>query len=141
MLQAKLSPSIVTLAEAVERHLHRGNQPTVPHPQDLREQPRMEIHMKVVIPELKKARFFMGRLLITPNAQCRLSPGEIIDALRRHIGGDWGDVCQQDREANEFALVNDLRLFSVYHTSNAEKFWIITEADRSATTILMPGDY
>ena len=55
--------------------------------------------------------------------------------------GDWGDVCEEDRKENEFSLENHLRLFSVYHLGDGTKIWIITEADRSVTTILLPSEY
>jgi len=85
-------------------------------------------------------KFSLGQVVITPNALATLAPEDVQLALRRHHVGDWGDVCSEDHTENEFSLKNDLRLFSVYH-SKGQKFWIITEADRSATTILMPEDY
>ena len=59
----------------------------------------------------------------------------------RHESGDWGDVCDSDRQENEFALDKMLRLFSVYHLRDGTKIWIITEADRNITTVLLPEDY
>ena len=88
-----------------------------------------------------RARFSLGRTLITPNALDRLKPEDVQAALTRHLRGDWGDCSDDDRAENEFALDKHLRLFSVYHDSNGVKFWIITEADRSATTVLLPEDY
>jgi hypothetical protein len=61
--------------------------------------------------------------------------------LQRHQAGDWGDVDEHDRQENELSLKNGFRLLSVYHAANGVKFWIITEADRSATTVLLPEDY
>ena len=58
----------------------------------------------------------------------------------RHIRGDWGDACKEDAKANDLALEEGSRLFSVYFSIDI-KFWIITEHDRSATTILLPEDY
>jgi hypothetical protein len=86
------------------------------------------------------ARFPCGRLLITPNAQDRLSAPAVQTALGRHFSGDWGDVDEHDRQENELSLKEGFRLFSAYHDGNT-KFWIITEADRSATTVLLPEDY
>lgn len=60
--------------------------------------------------------------------------------LRRHASGDWGEVCEEDRRENELSLREGYRLLSVYGTG-ASRFWIITEADRSITTVLMPDDY
>jgi len=87
------------------------------------------------------AKFDLGQLLITPTAQETLHPDDTLAALGRHARGDWGDCCPEDRQENEFSLPRRLRLFSVYHDRNDTKFWIITEADRSATTILLPDDY
>jgi hypothetical protein len=61
--------------------------------------------------------------------------------LERHQAGDWGDVDEHDRQENELSLKSDFRLLSVYHAANGIKFWIITEADRSATTVLLPEDF
>lgn len=88
-----------------------------------------------------KASFPLGHLVATPNALANLSRSDIWRALRRHVTGDWGDVCGEDREANNQALRQGSRLLSVYHGENGTKFWIITEADRSATTVLLPEDY
>jgi hypothetical protein len=78
---------------------------------------------------------------MTPNARDTLHPEDIPLALGRHTRGDWGDVDEHDRQENERSVTHRLRLFSVYHDRNKVKFWIITEADRSATTILLPEDY
>jgi len=86
-------------------------------------------------------RFSLGKLVATPAALAAVSPAEITRAIDRHHSGDWGDVCPEDHAANERALIEETRLFSVYHTSSGVKFWIITEADRSVTTCLLPGDY
>lgn len=87
------------------------------------------------------AKFPLGRTLITPGALEALSPTSIHTALARHVSGDWGDVCTDDARANERALVEGTRLLSVYRDGSGTKFWIITEADRSATTILIPSEY
>jgi len=87
------------------------------------------------------AKFRLGRIVATPHAlECIPNP-DILSAISRHQGGDWGDVGEHDRQVNETALLDGTRLFSVYHASNGEKFWVITEADRSVTTVLMPEDY
>lgn len=90
---------------------------------------------------MSEPKFNLGRLLATPNANSRISMAEIMIALRRHATGDWGEICPGDRRANDDALREGTRLFSVYRNHAGEKFWIITEADRSATTVLMPEDY
>jgi hypothetical protein len=91
--------------------------------------------------ETKTRTFCLGRLLITPNAQASLNADDVLRSLGRHACCDWGDCCKEDAEQNEFALDRFLRLFSVYHDREGVKFWIITEADRSGTTVLMPDDY
>jgi hypothetical protein len=87
------------------------------------------------------AVFRLGRLMATPNALRSLSQDDIQTAIRRHQAGDWGDVSHEDWEANDRALTQGSRIFSVYHAVNGTKFWVITEADRSVTTILLPADY
>lgn len=89
------------------------------------------------------AKFHLGNLYSTPDAleaieSASQSPTEF---LKRHIMGDWGDCDAEDSQANEDALVNGDRIFSVYHTRNGVKLWIITEADRASTTILLPSEY
>jgi len=86
-------------------------------------------------------KFFCGRVVMTRNAQSTLPIPDVQAALVRHANGDWGEVCDEDRQANEDALRGGARLLSVYHDSRGTKFWIITEADRSATTVLLPEDY
>ena len=61
-------------------------------------------------------------------------------SLKRHSLGDWGNLCREDKQENEFALKKDLRILSSYGEKE-DKVWIITEADRSATTILFPDEY
>lgn len=85
-------------------------------------------------------RFNPGRLMITRNAKDTLPRGEVDVAIKRHLSGDWGDVCQSDWQRNEQALRDGDRLLSVYQTQAGEKFWIITESDRSTTTVLLPSD-
>jgi hypothetical protein len=61
--------------------------------------------------------------------------------LVRHALGDWGDLCDEDRQSNSEALADDLRILSAYRLSDGTKIWIITEADRSGTTVLLPEEY
>ena len=86
-------------------------------------------------------KFPLGRLLATPNALNAVPKGEIQNALIRHHHGDWGDVCPEDHASNERALIEGSRLVSVYRTRSGIKLWIITEWNRSVTTILLPEDY
>src|SRR5271169_6394456 len=86
-------------------------------------------------------KFAFGRLVATPSALDAIPQDEMVQALSRHLRGDWGTLDDHDRNANERALKDGGRLFSQYHSGQNVKFWIITEADRSATTILLPEDY
>ena len=92
-----------------------------------------------VLPQ--RSRFPLGVCYVTAAAEEALMAADIETALNRHAQGDWGDVCDEDRQANDAALSDGERLLSVYHARNGIKFWIITEADRSATTVLLPDDY
>ncbi len=87
------------------------------------------------------AKFKLGKIVSTPYALSRLTQEDILRGIGRHQAGDWGDVSEHDRQANDRALVERTRLLSVYHAANGTKFWLITEADRSATTVLLPEDY
>ncbi len=87
------------------------------------------------------AKFSLGKVVATPNAIAAIPQDKIISALQRHQSGDWGTVCPEDRRANDDALVEGSRILSVYFVPRGLKFWIITEADRSVTTILLPEDY
>ena len=70
-----------------------------------------------------------------------LASTDMQPALQRHASGEWGDLCKEDIEANEHALLHGGRLFSKYRSSRGVKFYVITEWDRSLTTILLPEDY
>lgn len=86
-------------------------------------------------------KFELGQVLITPGAHDALDLKDVASCLVRHAGGDFGDVCEEDWAYNEEAVENEGRILSSYHDRNDIKFWIITEWDRSATTILMPSEY
>lgn len=83
----------------------------------------------------------LGRVVITRAAVAALPDGDVLSAIRRHEHGDWGDLDAHDTRENELALEHGNRLLSVYHSSNGTKFYIITEHDRSLTTVLLPEDY
>ncbi|MFN3194027.1 MAG: type I restriction endonuclease subunit M [Aureliella sp.] len=91
--------------------------------------------------KLPAGRFQLGELFITPMAKELLSQLEVSLMLSRHAQGDWGICCASDCQANESALKNEARIISCYKSKGGEKVWIITEADRSATTVLLPSDY
>ena len=99
--------------------------------------------MPATLTTLKQGLFSPGQTVITPGAldalaQAGQHPG---DFLQRHLSGDWGELCEDDKAENQTALECDLRLLSSYRTSRGQRIWIITEADRSATTILLPEEY
>lgn len=87
-------------------------------------------------------RFPLGQIHATPGVIEQFTPSFTLRALQRHAVGDWGDVSQSDRGLNEIALAAGERLVSVYiHPDTSERLWIITEADRSLTTLLLPEEY
>ena len=92
---------------------------------------------------MSSTKFELGRTVITPAARDALGEDEskVLHLLARHARGDWGDLCEEDVEVNEIALRADLRLFSSYNLPDELAIWIITEADRSVTTVLLPSDY
>ncbi len=88
-------------------------------------------------------KFSLGRIVATPGAlealeEANQNPFEF---LERHQGGDWGDLCEEDKSENEFSLKNGFRILSAYRTRNNVKLWLITESDRSCTTLLRPSEY
>ena len=90
-----------------------------------------------------KVLFPLGQVVITPGAIEALDDSNElpITFLRKHQSGDWGIVGKEDWEENQFSLSNGYRLLSAYRTAKEEKIWILTEADRSVTTILLPCEY
>ena len=96
------------------------------------------------MPEL----FPLGRIVLTANLQGQLQAAspegweqELQSLIARHASGDWGDLGEEDKRENNLALGRGLRIFSAYETSSGIKIWIISEADRSVTTVLLPEDY
>ena len=92
-------------------------------------------------PQRKAWNVPLGQLYVTRNAADQLHNHVILSAIARHCSGDWGDVCEEDWQANEYAMEVGNRLLSSYTSPDGVKFWIITEWDRSVTTILLPDDY
>lgn len=89
-----------------------------------------------------RPKFPLGQLVATPNALSTLDARDVAAAVRRHAAGDWGDeLDEHDRRENELSLVRGYRLLSAYRDRNGTRFWIISEANRSATTVLLPEDY
>lgn len=92
---------------------------------------------------LSQPRFRAGRLLMTAGVNDLVQRGVFNPGpyLQRHLDGDWGDLCDEDRRSNDTALKNGDRLFSSYRITPDLKLWIITEWDRSVTTLLLPDEY
>jgi hypothetical protein len=88
-----------------------------------------------------KKRFSLGELFITKAASLQLPPEIVLHNLDRHCYGDWGELCDEDRALNERGLERGYRLFSVYCPKRYPKFYILTDRNREATTIQLPGDY
>ena len=88
-------------------------------------------------------RFPLGRVVATPGALSALEEANQnpLEFLERHQAGDWGELCDEDKSENEFSVRNGFRILSAYRTRLDVKIWVITEADRSATTFLLPHEY
>ena len=85
--------------------------------------------------------FATGQIVATPGALELAEQGiDLLAYLLRHLNGDWGDLCEEDKAENNFSVKNGYRILSAYPTPLG-KLWIITEADRSATTFLLPEEY
>lgn len=91
----------------------------------------------------ESAIFSLGHTVATPHALQALAQQSItpLSLLKRHASGDWGDVPPDDAQANYVALKTGSRLFSSYHIGPDARIWIITEAERSVTTLLLPSEY
>jgi len=96
-----------------------------------------------------KSLFNLGQIVATPGALAECSPEHLSTCITRHVHGDWGVLCADDKQSNVDALSEGLRILSAYpinpalpcagHGDNC--LWIITEADRSVTTCLLPSEY
>jgi hypothetical protein len=88
-------------------------------------------------------KFPLGQLVATPGALAAAheSGDNLACFIRRHVQGDWGELCADDVRENVFSIQNGLRLLSAYRLKDGTKIWIITEADRSVTTVLLPEEY
>ena len=93
--------------------------------------------------QIKQPLFALGRLVATPGALELLTRSEQtpLEFLALHSRGDWGECCPEDANENDFSVKAGFRIFSVYRARNGEKLWVITEADRSVTTLLLPSEY
>lgn len=100
-------------------------------------------HMNLPVAEDKPpaGKFRLGRTVATPGALDAVPEDEMQAALRRHHSGDWGDLDDADRAENERSLHEGFRLLSVYRTKVGVRFYVITEHNRSVTTVLLPEEY
>ena len=91
----------------------------------------------------KPPLFGVGRIVATPGALAALEKtGETaVEFVARHVTGDWGELPVEDRTENYLSIRQGFRLLSSYRTLNGDRIWIITEADRSLTTVLLPEEY
>ncbi len=90
-----------------------------------------------------EARFPLGHIFMTSGAEAALEEADQtpFEFFQRHVSGDWGDLDEHDRQLNEESVDGEGRLLSVYHTSRHAKLYVITEWDRSVSTILLPSEY
>ena len=89
---------------------------------------------------IHRPKFDIGELIILPGAKSILHTYDILDSLVRHVKGNWGDSSAEQRQENDFAINRELRIVAFHHDRNNVKFMVITEADRSKTTVLLPGE-
>lgn len=97
--------------------------------------------MKSLPTNVAECCFPLGQIVITSGAEEALGVEDVARAIKRHAIADWGDLVEEDEAANERALRNGGRLFSTYRSAEEVIFWVITEADRTVTTILLPLEY
>ena len=87
--------------------------------------------------------FNLGQLVATPGALAAIeeSGDSLVTYLNRHVTGDWGELDAHDQKENDLGISHNLRILSAYTLSSGVKIWVITEADRSSTTALLPEEY
>ncbi|MBA7716284.1 hypothetical protein ES703_125353 [subsurface metagenome] len=95
---------------------------------------------------VSNGKFSLGQLVMTRGVNDKIADDAsfskfVIESLGRHAKGDWGDLGQEDKQENELSLKKNFRLLSAYERNGLPKIWIITEADRSVTTVLFPDEY
>ena len=91
-------------------------------------------------------KFPLGQVVVTRGVSELQAENDVFakfvtDSLLKHARGDWGNLCPEDKQENELSLNKGFRLLSAYEAEGLPKIWIITEADRSATTVLFPDEY
>lgn len=95
------------------------------------------------LPDFSRRMFRLGTVVCTIGAGNALIAANVApwDLIERHVTGDWGDIDPRDRGANEWSIEHDARILSVYRIPGGATIWVLTEADRSATTLLLPNEY
>ncbi|MCC7339281.1 MAG: type I restriction endonuclease subunit M [Pirellulaceae bacterium] len=89
----------------------------------------------------EQALFALGKIVATQGAMSEIPAEDLLKGIVRHSQGDWGELCAADRQENDFSLKHGYRLLSSYRSAQGIKFWVITEYDRSCTTVLLPSEY
>jgi hypothetical protein len=91
----------------------------------------------------RKPLFDLGQLVATPGALAVLEKAgqNPMEFLSRHVTGDWGEIPEEDKQENQFSLEQGFRLLSSYRTTAGDRVWVITEGNRSLTTVLLPDEY
>lgn len=94
-------------------------------------------------PSSPEPLFSLGQVVATPGALKSLKTAQQnpLELISRHVTGDWGDLNEEDKQENELSVDRGFRILSAFELPTGKKVWIITEADRSATTILLPSEY
>ncbi len=103
----------------------------------------LKFRRKLEILNESKDLFPLGKVFLTIGAREVLQESNELpdEFLQRHLTGDWGDVCEDDRKENELSVKEGFRILSSYKTSKGIKIWLISEANRESTTILLPSEY
>lgn len=106
----------------------------------------MSVIREVEVKQEPIMKFNPGQLVMTRGVNDLIAENDefamhVSLSLKRHLAGDWGELCDEDRAMNELALLDGERLFSAYAIAGVPPIWIITECDRSVTTILFPDEY
>ena len=99
--------------------------------------------MSSVVTEVQSKTFNLGEIFLTPGALEALEEAgqDAAEFINRHARLEQGELCEDDYKENLFSVDKELRIFSAFKTAKDVKLWVITEADRSATTILLPSEY
>jgi len=132
-------PSYQDLLAAYDRA--RENYQRDPSPRSLA---ILETGLAILVQELHRpGKFELGQVVMTPGAEEVMREAQHVppEFLLRHKHGDWGELPEEDLRENEWPLQHGARLFSAYKTRTDEKLWVITEWDRSVTTLLLPEEY